>query len=118
MLNFFNTPKAYLEITNNKLFVSTLKKSGNKFFFQNPGIQKLQNFQILEETVFNPSSIYIFINSFLTKNDLINPRTIICLPNLNDYKGKDTEFKLFQIALISCKSDLKIHSLISKSLLN
>ena len=118
MFNLFSQPKTYLEITNDKIFAAKLKKSGNKFFLQNSQIQKIQDLQILDGAIFNPSEIYLFINSFLAQNNLAKPQTIICLPSLDDDNDEENDLKLFQIALISCKAGLKIHKIISKSLFN
>jgi Tfp pilus assembly protein PilN len=107
----------YLELTDNYLLLSKIKKQRNRFFLNSPQEISLKNLEFKNGILYNLSSTFLNIKNFLKTNKLNNPKTIVCIPSIQNEPVLKQNLSVLQIALCLCKSGLKIEKMIGVSLL-
>ncbi|MFC1894333.1 PilN domain-containing protein [Candidatus Dependentiae bacterium] len=113
----FNKILTYIEIDNNTLFLSILKKQRTNFYLKSKENFNLNNFEFKETKIFSPSKIYLFIKKFMQKNKFRKADVITNIPTLINYTKEKQKLIVLQHILVLTKAGLKITKIISKNYL-
>jgi hypothetical protein len=108
----------YIEVQTKNLFIAFLKKRLTSFFVHDPQIYNLQNLEITNNSISNPTLIQQHINSFISKHQLRKPKIILCVPHTQKQEGLLQQFSILQATLCVSKLHLEVISVISQSLIN
>jgi Tfp pilus assembly protein PilN len=109
----------YIEISNNSLFLTLLKKNKNSSLQIRKNLTQnisLQNNEIIKGIICNPTIITSHANKFLEKNKIKKGHTIVYMCNLLE-DDVLTKYQILQVGLALSKTNLKIIKIISVNLL-
>ena len=115
MLN--KNPRIYIQINNDSLLLSKLKKQKNKFVLVNSETIKLENYEVQDGILRNTSGVFNKIFRFLNKYNLHGTYAIVCNPELKNLDHMNKELSAFQTSITICKTGLKIYKLIESNIL-
>ena len=95
-----------------------LFKHKNKYLLtQSSTIIPLDNTEVTNKTIANPSAIQNHISDFLKNNKLRKPSTILCLPIATATTNSIRNLVILQATLCLSKVKLKLNTIVSQSLL-
>jgi hypothetical protein len=103
--------KVYLEINRLYVFISTLRKEGDEFHCDVFDELALDDLEVCRGGIFNPSAIYVFVGKFLSKNNLIGSKAVICCPYLAGCSKVRKELGCLQVMLCVCKAGLVVEAM-------
>ena len=103
----------YLELANNYLFLSWLKKVKGRFSLTKSKTIIFKNLELQNEILFNPSQLYLHIKDFLKTGKKRKAKAIINIPKLSQKNNIEQKFSTLQSALCFTKAGLKIEKIIS-----
>ncbi len=106
----------YIEINNQNLFITTLKSKQGKFLLTSPTTIKLKNSEIINNTLFNLSSIYLHVNKYLKTHFLEKSTAYISITHSNN--TNTISLKILQVALCISKTGIKIKKIINESFIS
>jgi Tfp pilus assembly protein PilN len=102
----------YIEIEDQSISLSLLSMNNKKFLLKTKQLIPLQKTMVRSGIIYNPTIIKNIIENFIKQHHLLKPKTIACIPDLNNKKALALPLSTLQIALCLSKAKIEILSII------
>lgn len=109
--------KLYVQLTQEQLIISLLKKTKDKSFLVHPKTIKLKFCDVQNKAIYNTSAIYLHIKKYLQENKIKKVKAIICSPRILKLGQNTKNLFLLQLILCCSKANLLIEKIIGKTIL-